>query len=192
MIQNLRWFWLFSPEVDVRPINVIYSGVCMRIVKLSVGVLPILFFCVFSYPTFAVEELTAHEATAKYNEALIHIETQKYPTAIDLLSEIIESGIEDKRRLADAHNMLGFSYRKSSNINFAIEYYREALNLNPDHKGANEYIGEAYLEINKPLLTVKHLKILKRICGEECREYQKLKKSVGLFLLESGTSLADY
>jgi hypothetical protein len=65
MIQILRWFWLFRPEVDVRTINVIFSEVCMRIVKLSVGVLPILFFCVFSYPTFSVEESTAHEATAK-------------------------------------------------------------------------------------------------------------------------------
>lgn len=164
----------------------------MGIGKLSAGMLAMALLCVFSHSTFAAEDLTAQEATGKYNEAVGLIKMKKYSIAIDLLSEIVESGIEDKNQLADAHNMLGFSYRKSKNINFAIESYGEALNLNPDHKGANEYIGEAYLKINKPLLTVKHLTILKRICGEKCQEYRKLKNSLGMFLLQSGTSLADY
>jgi tetratricopeptide (TPR) repeat protein len=46
----------------------------------------------------------------------------------------------------NAHNMLGFASRKLGLWDKAFEHYDKALELNPRHKQALEYLGEAYLE----------------------------------------------
>ena len=48
---------------------------------------------------------------------------------------------------ADALNLMGYSYRKLGEFDEAMEYYEDALKLQPDHIGANEYMGELYLEM---------------------------------------------
>lgn len=46
----------------------------------------------------------------------------------------------------NAHNMLGFASRKLGQWDKAYAHYAKALELNPRHKQALEYLGEAYLE----------------------------------------------
>src|SRR5215470_12570027 len=46
-----------------------------------------------------------------------------------------------------AYNLLGFASRKLGNYSQALVYYHKALDLNPHHRGALEYLGEAYLEM---------------------------------------------
>lgn len=46
----------------------------------------------------------------------------------------------------NAHNMLGFASRKLGLWDKAFDHYAKALELNPRHKQALEYLGEAYLE----------------------------------------------
>jgi tetratricopeptide (TPR) repeat protein len=82
---------------------------------------------------------------------------------------------------ADAHNLLAYSYRKSPSPDLAkaFEHYNIALRLNPRHKGAHEYIGEAYLMDRKPAEAEKHLAELEKICGNRsCEEYADLAKSI--------------
>ena len=43
---------------------------------------------------------------------------------------------------ADVYNLMGFSLRKSGDYKQAYAYYRKALDLDPTHKGALEYLGE--------------------------------------------------
>jgi tetratricopeptide (TPR) repeat protein len=50
---------------------------------------------------------------------------------------------------ADAWNMLGFSRRKTGDRQGAFDAYWKCLALKPDHIGAHEYMGEAYLEEGK-------------------------------------------
>jgi len=50
---------------------------------------------------------------------------------------------------ADAWNMLGFTRRKTGDRQGAFDAYWKCLNLKPEHIGAHEYMGEAYLEENK-------------------------------------------
>ena len=47
---------------------------------------------------------------------------------------------------ADVYNLLGFSLRKTGQYPQAYVYYRKALDLDPGHKGALEYLGELYVE----------------------------------------------
>jgi tetratricopeptide (TPR) repeat protein len=49
----------------------------------------------------------------------------------------------------NAHAMLGFAWRKLGNFDLSLEHYDAALSLNPRHKGALEYLGEAYLELGR-------------------------------------------
>lgn len=82
---------------------------------------------------------------------------------------------------ADVHNLLGYSYRKqaSPNLPKALEHYNTALRLDPRHKGAHEYIGEAYLMARNPAEAEKHLAALEKICGNpRCEEYADLAKSI--------------
>nr|WP_315464107.1 tetratricopeptide repeat protein [uncultured Rhodoferax sp.] len=85
---------------------------------------------------------------------------------------------------ADAHNLLAYSYRKQQTPNLAkaFEHYQRALQLNPQHRGAHEYIGEAYLMDRKPQQAEKHLAALEAICGNrQCEEYQDLAQALAAY-----------
>jgi Flp pilus assembly protein TadD len=92
--------------------------------------------------------------------------------------------VRDDPRNADVHNLLGYSWRKrgSPDVTKAFEHYYTALKLDPRHKGAHEYIGEAYLMEKRPVEAEKHLAELEKICGNKtCEEYQELAKSIADF-----------
>ncbi|MEO6623589.1 MAG: hypothetical protein ABIN37_01990 [Burkholderiaceae bacterium] len=96
------------------------------------------------------------------------------------LSELNLAAREEPRN-ADVHNLLGYSYRKQATPDLAkaFEHYKTALTLNPRHKGAHEYIGEAYLMDKKPQEAEKHLAELEKLCGNKsCEEYADLAKSL--------------
>ncbi len=87
----------------------------------------------------------------------------------------------DEPRNAEVHNLLGYSYRKQAqpNLTKAFEHYQTALRLNPKHKGAHEYIGEAYLMDKKPAEAQRHLAELEKLCGNKtCEEYADLSKAL--------------
>ncbi len=93
----------------------------------------------------------------------------------------LTQAVKDQPGNADAHNLLAYSYRKQATPDLAkaFEHYNAALKINPNHKGANEYIGEAYLMDKKPAKAEEHLARLKTICGNtSCEEYEYLAKSI--------------
>ena len=49
-----------------------------------------------------------------------------------------------------AYNLMGFAYRKLGDYPAALDAYGKALRLNPYNRGALEYLGEAYLELDRP------------------------------------------
>lgn len=81
-------------------------------------------------------------------------------------------------RNADIHNLLGYAYRQSGKLDFAFKHYDRALQLNPRHLGAHEYIGEAYLMANNPAKAEDHLAALKRYCSRMCQERDDLEKAI--------------
>ena len=100
-----------------------------------------------------------------------------YRKAVAELRTVVRTDPRD----AEAHNLLGYSYRKSPSPDLpkAFEHYNTALRLDPRHKGAHEYIGEAYLVDRKPAEAEKHLAELEKICGNRsCEEYADLAKSI--------------
>ena len=79
---------------------------------------------------------------------------------------------------AEFQNLLGFAHRNLGNMDLAFKHYFRALELNPKHKGAHEYIGRAYLMVDKPEKAVEHLRLLEKACWDTCRERDSLKKAI--------------
>lgn len=104
----------------------------------------------------------------------------QWPKALDLL----KAQQATLGRNADLHNLLGFAHRKQArpDLDKALEHYRLALEIDPGHRGAHEYIGEAYLMKKQPAKAREHLQALQRLCGGTgCEEYQDLAKAVAAY-----------
>jgi len=110
----------------------------------------------------------------EYKAAQASIAQSDYKTAITHLQNVIAAKPDD----ADALNLMGFSERKMGSMSQSLEYYNKALGLNPNHLGANEYLGELYLEMKMPDKAKERLDVLKGACGGTCSEYTELKEKI--------------
>ena len=88
---------------------------------------------------------------------------------------------------ADLQNYLGYSYRNLKQFDLAFKYYKRAIELNPRHRGAHEYIGEAYLMTGDLANAEKHLAALRQICLLPCEELGDLEKAVASYRAKAGT-----
>ena len=82
---------------------------------------------------------------------------------------------------ADLQNYLGYSYRNLKQMDLAFKHYKRSIELNPRHRGAHEYIGEAYLLMNDLRSAEKHLAALRDICLLPCEELADLEKAVAAY-----------
>jgi tetratricopeptide (TPR) repeat protein len=84
---------------------------------------------------------------------------------------------------ANYHNLYAYSLRKgaSADMNLVFKHYNEALRLDPKHKGAHEYIGEAYLMVGNVAKAKEHLGQLDKICFFPCVEFTDLKKAIAAY-----------
>ncbi len=105
------------------------------------------------------------------------IERKDWKSAVDALSRALKRMPES----ADIHNYLGYAYRHLDDLNLSFTHYKEALRIDPNPRGAHEYIGEAYLKAGQPDKAAEHLARLEQICGKRCEEYQDLAKSIGAY-----------
>jgi Flp pilus assembly protein TadD len=78
---------------------------------------------------------------------------------------------------ADLHNDLGFVYRNLKRYDEAFRHYERALAIEPRHRGAHEYIGEAYLMVGDVKSAQRHLEALRAICVLGCEELKDLEEA---------------
>ena len=76
---------------------------------------------------------------------------------------------------ADTLNYLGFTTRKLGDYEAGEKYYLLGLEIEPNHKGINEYLGELYVATNRINLAKERLKVLET-CN--CEEYDELKEII--------------
>ena len=110
--------------------------------------------------------------------AITAISAKDWHGAISTLNDIAAGDPQN----SDAENLLGYSYRMLGQYPEAFLHYDKALALNPTHKGALEYEGEAYLETNQLPKAVANLAALKTACGTAgCTEIAMLDDAIGRY-----------
>ena len=90
------------------------------------------------------------------------------------LEHLIKSN-KEKPNQPDTLNYLGFATRKLGDYEKGEEYYLLGLQIDPDHKGINEYLGELYVITDRIDLAKERLSVLKN-CN--CEEYKELKEII--------------
>lgn len=118
----------------------------------------------------------------------IKVGEQRYLTAVSLINEerygeAINTLYETQRIIGphpDILNYLGFSHRKLGALDRARDYYAQALALDPDHLGANEYLGELYLEIGDIRAAKAQLATLDGLCTFGCSEREDLARLIDI------------
>jgi len=112
--------------------------------------------------------------TDQYKDAVKLINQDKYAEAIELLRPLNSSSPGD----ADVLNYMGYSYRQLGKYEVALGYYNQALEAEPKHRGANEYLGELYLQTGELEKAEAQLERLDDICTFGCSEYRELKAKI--------------
>ena len=79
---------------------------------------------------------------------------------------------KEKPLQADTLNYLGFTTRKLGDYEKGEKYYLLGLEIEPNHKGINEYLGELYVVTQRIDLAKERLAVLKSC---DCEEYDELK-----------------
>jgi predicted Zn-dependent protease len=102
-------------------------------------------------------------------------EAGHYAAAIVLL-EIL---VNDEPKDPDALSLLGYSLRKSGSPTRAEHFYRRALQVDPDHLGANQYLGELYVELGDLDQASVRLQILDAVCDQACTGRDALAAAIG-------------
>jgi tetratricopeptide (TPR) repeat protein len=106
----------------------------------------------------------------------VMIKSERWDAAIRTLKTIVANSPNN----ADALNLLGYSLRKTGDHDNALGFYLKALKINPRHKGANEYLGELYMETGQLAKAQAQLEVLAKLCGNTtCEEYRDLAEAIG-------------
>lgn len=81
---------------------------------------------------------------------------------------------------ADYHNLYAYTIRMGADpaMDVVFRHYNEALRLDPKHRRAHEYLGEAYLMAGNLDKAKEQLKVLDRLCFFSCDEYTMLRKAI--------------
>ena len=113
-------------------------------------------------------------ADADYQAAMAAVKKEDWKLVIDRMGPYAQRNPGS----ADAWNELGHAYRRLGDLDNAFKHYDKALKIDPKHKGAHEYLGEAYLQTGDLARAEKELQALDRICFLPCEEYTDLKEKI--------------
>jgi Tfp pilus assembly protein PilF len=107
------------------------------------------------------------------------IQAKDFKAAVGHLTK----AVQEEPKNADAHSMLGYSYRKVGTFDKSMDHYQTALKIDSGHRSAHEYLGELYLDMNQPDNAEKQLAALKKTCPffGKCEEYDDLKKTLDAY-----------
>jgi len=124
-----------------------------------------------------VDSTPAPVKDPNYTRAKAMIEAKDYKGAMPVLQQVVAKDPKN----ADAYTLMGFATRKSGDPNGSLQYYNQALSIDTKHIGAHEYVGEAYLELNRPAEAEQQLARLDSLCVFGCTEYRELKKAIATY-----------
>jgi Flp pilus assembly protein TadD len=126
----------------------------------------------FASPAFAVDNMSSTDAP-DLTSVRAKIKAKDYQAALTELRDLAEDVQQ-----ADVYNLLGFALRKTGDFKTSLTYYTKALELQPDHKAAREYLGELYVETGNLEAAKEQLAALVKLCPSGCEEREDLQKTI--------------
>lgn len=133
-----------------------------------------------SDPGACVDARTASLSDADlYLAAGERVEAERYADALELLFRI------EDRQHPQVLNLIGYATR---NVDKGIEYYRQALAVDPDYVKARQYLGEGYLSKGDIVRAKEQLDEIGRRCGGPCEEYSLLVDAIAAHMAEEPRS----
>lgn len=121
---------------------------------------------------FAVDNMSANDAV-DLTSVRAKIKVKDYTAALEELR-----GLAEDTQQADVYNLLGFTLRKTGDYDTSLAYYKKALELDPGHKPAHEYLGELFIETGKLDQAKQQLAELTKLCPNGCEERSDLEKAI--------------
>ena len=123
-------------------------------------------------PAFAIDNIESTNAP-DLTSVRAKIAAGDYQGARDELR-----GLAEDTQQADVYNLLGFTLRKTGDYRTSLTYYTKALEFEPDHKAAREYLGELYVETGDMAKANDQLARLTMLCPNGCEERDDLAKAI--------------
>lgn len=120
----------------------------------------------------AVDNVTSRDAP-DLTSVRAKIKAKDFKAAIAELTPMLET-----YQHADVYNLMGFSLRKTGDHKQAYTFYRKALDFDPEHKGALEYLGELYVETGQVDKARENIVLLKKLCPGGCEELADLEQAI--------------
>ena len=87
----------------------------------------------------------------------------------------LEKAYAQNKKDANILNYLGYTLRKTGSLEKAEKFYLKGLELDAEHLGINEYLGELYVQTGRIELAKERLEVLN---GCKCEEYDELKELI--------------
>jgi tetratricopeptide (TPR) repeat protein len=113
---------------------------------------------------------SVEEGRAAYAEAVGLINQERFGDAFHALTRA-EAAVGPH---PDVLNYMGFASRKMGRYDAALGYYHQALAINPNHLGANEYLGELYIQMGDISAARTQLARLDQLCAYGCEQREEL------------------
>jgi tetratricopeptide (TPR) repeat protein len=101
--------------------------------------------------------------------------TEKAQKRYTKAQKLLLKSNDEKPLQADTLNYLGFTTRKLGDYEGGEKFYLQGLQIEPNHNGINEYLGELYVTTNRMDMAKERLEVLKT-CN--CEEYDELKEII--------------
>ena len=127
-----------------------------------------------SYSSSSSDDSDPYSPTSRFKDINKLIKLEKFAEAHKMLKSLKKVNTDEADRL----NLLGFTARKSGDLDAAGDYYQQALALNPRHTGALEYQGELFIQLGKIELAKANLAKIDKICWLPCNAERELKKAI--------------
>ena len=108
-----------------------------------------------------------------YKSAVKLIKKEDYPKAIIILEKILDK--KKYQKDPDILNEYAFALRKNGKLAKAEAFYNKALDIDPKHNGALEYLGELYVDTKRK---DKAILLLSKLRNCQCEEYSELKNYI--------------
>src|SRR5258708_11378298 len=123
-------------------------------------------------PAYAVDNMSSTDAP-DLTSVRAKLKAKDFAAALTELRDLAED-----IQQADVYNLLGFALRKTGDVKTSLTYYTKALELQPDHKAAREYLGELYVETGNMEKAKEQLAALAKLCPGGCEEREDLQKAI--------------